>query len=161
MRLPTPMRVQALQRKLCLKAKRASMVGPQAQSRHAWGTPLPCRLHLPDAGIDESAEAAGGEVNALRKNLIREPDALIAHVRFDEREWETEQWLGMRHRHQAKAAGQRLSPESNATAPVLDSTKLCGGRLNDCMTADEWFPAPERRHPWHSISGFGILMGAA
>ena len=86
-------------------------------------------------------KVACSQTNALRKNLIREPDALIAHVRFDERERETESWIGLRHRHQAKAAGQPLSPEPNATAPVLDSTSLwlCFRRQQPCLISDEDF----------------------
>ena len=44
------------------------------------------------------------------------------HVRFDERETETEPWIGLRHRHSAKAAGQQLSPSPTATAPSIEST---------------------------------------
>jgi len=35
---------------------------------------------------------------------------------------ETELWNGLRHRHQAKAAGNGYSPSPVATAPPFDST---------------------------------------
>ncbi len=57
MGLVTPHKIQALQRKLYLKAKQ-----------------------------DRATETA----QALRMNLVREPDAGNPHVRFDEREVETE-----------------------------------------------------------------------
>jgi hypothetical protein len=44
------------------------------------------------------------------------------HAAFDERGKETEQQCGPRHRHLAKAAGQRLLPTLAVTAPFLDST---------------------------------------
>jgi hypothetical protein len=53
----------------------------------------------------------------------REPDAGDPHVRFDERRLETELWEGLRHRHEAKAAGNSDSPFPMATAPVVDSTE--------------------------------------
>jgi len=54
---------------------------------------------------------------------VGKPDAGDPHVRFDEREEETEPWRGLRHRHLAKAAGQQLFPTPSATASLLDSTK--------------------------------------
>ena len=53
---------------------------------------------------------------------VGKPDAGDPHVRFDEREEETEPWRGLRHRHLAKAAGQQLFPTPSATASLLDST---------------------------------------
>jgi hypothetical protein len=60
----------------------------------------------------------------------REPDAGDPHVRFAERRLETELWEGLRHRHEAKAAGNSDSPFPMATAPVVDST---GGRGRGCV----------------------------
>jgi hypothetical protein len=53
---------------------------------------------------------------------VREPDAGDPHVRFDERRWETELRPRLRHRHQAKAAGNSDSLDLQATAPAADST---------------------------------------
>ena len=58
---------------------------------------------------------------------VGKPDAGDPHVRFDEREEETEPWRGLRHRHLAKAAGQQLFPTPSATASLLDSTEIDTG----------------------------------
>ena len=42
---------------------------------------------------------------------FEEPDAVVPHVRFDERRLETEPWSGLRHRPTAKAAGNSHSPD--------------------------------------------------
>ena len=58
--------------------------------------------------------------HALRKNLVREPDAGNPHVRFDERGRETELWqAGMRRCARKSQQGHR---KPKVTAPVLDST---------------------------------------
>jgi hypothetical protein len=58
-------------------------------------------------------------------SLLREPDAANPHVRFDEREQETEPCpTGLRRRGENCAKGHR---EATATAPVLDSTNLDTG----------------------------------
>ncbi len=53
-----------------------------------------------------------GAVTRVRTpdNLVREPDAGNPHVRFDERDVETELWVGLRHRPEAKATGNSYSP---------------------------------------------------
>lgn len=53
---------------------------------------------------------------------VREPNALIAHVRFDEREVETEQWDGYLGTGDRKGR-QQTSLLSVTTAPLLDSTR--------------------------------------
>jgi hypothetical protein len=58
----------------------------------------------------------------------REPDAGDPHVQFAERRLETELWEGLRHRHEAKAAGNSDSPFPMATAPVVDSTGVAQDR---------------------------------
>jgi hypothetical protein len=58
----------------------------------------------------------------LEVNPVGKPDAVVPHVRFDERRWETELWYGLRHRRLAKAAGNGYSPYPKATAPIFDST---------------------------------------
>ena len=58
----------------------------------------------------------------LGTTSVGEPDAGNPHVRFDERELETESRIGLRHRHTAKAAGNSQAPIPTATAPVLYST---------------------------------------
>ena len=50
----------------------------------------------------------------------------IRMLRTTWRELETELRDGLRHRHEAKAAGKRLLPVPTATAPALDPT---GGGL--------------------------------
>ena len=53
------------------------------------------------------------------------------------RELETELGDGLRHRHEAKAAGKPLLPVPTATAPALDPT--CEGlRHNWCMAEIMW-----------------------
>jgi hypothetical protein len=57
----------------------------------------------------------------MRVRLFREPDAGKPPVRFDEREQETESWqTGLRWWGESRTNNHR---ESNATAPVLDSTR--------------------------------------
>jgi len=53
---------------------------------------------------------------------VGKPDAVVPHVRFDERGWETELRDGLRHRHLAKAVGHSYCPSTKATAPIFDST---------------------------------------
>jgi len=53
---------------------------------------------------------------------VGEPDALIGHVRFDERGWETERCRG-----------------AQATAPILDSTLADIGILTNVRLAPEAF----------------------
>ena len=86
MRLATPDRIQTLQRKLYLKAKR----GSQTSGGESRGVPIPSILHLRDAWYRKSQPSTCEVAHALRKNLVREPDAGNPHVRFDEREVETE-----------------------------------------------------------------------
>ncbi len=85
MSLATPHAIQALQRKLYLEAKQVD--------EHRWvcvasadTTPLSVRSHgfREALGVSKTAQA-------FRMNLVREPDAGNPHVRFDEREVETEQ----------------------------------------------------------------------
>src|SRR5437764_11620539 len=55
-----------------------------------------------------------------REILVREPDAGNLHVRFDEREVETEQ--GMRYLATKGKPGYSEIPPPKTTAPPLDST---------------------------------------
>ena len=88
MGLATPETIQTLQRKLYLKAKReCTSIGsghegsadspPGTLTHWVW-------FALPHAQCTLA--------HALRKNLVREPDAGDPHVRFDERGRETELW---------------------------------------------------------------------
>jgi hypothetical protein len=59
-------------------------------------------------------------LSSLGVRLFREPDAGNLPVRFDEREQETESsQTGLRRRGESPVTSHR---ETNATAPVLDST---------------------------------------
>jgi len=77
-------------------------------------------------GIDDESshpelcsEVAGGVPRTI-VCLFREPDAGNPPVRFDEREQETElSQTGLRRRRESAVNSHR---ETNATAPVLDST---------------------------------------
>jgi len=55
-----------------------------------------------------------------RVSLFREPDAGNLHVRFDEREQETES--GQTGLRRCRESDIRSHRETKATAPVLDST---------------------------------------
>ncbi len=85
MSLETPHVNQALQRKLCLKAKHVD-----ERRRDAWRAPILRSCSYEAMGLVKSL-CASESVQALRTNLVREPDAGNPHVRFDEREVETEQ----------------------------------------------------------------------
>ena len=79
-------------------------------------------------GIDDESshpelcsEVADG-VTQNNVSLFREPDAGNPPVRFDEREQEPESSpTGLRRRSESQVNSHR---ETNATAPVLDSTQL-------------------------------------
>ncbi len=118
MSLPTPITIRALQRKLYLMAKRS-----HEHRVEALGNAVTLATSR-DQRFRDPYECAQWRLHALRKNLIREPDAGNPHVRFDERGRETGSCDGLRHRLPAKAAGQRLLPIAPATAPVPDSTEL-------------------------------------
>ena len=83
MSLATPHVIQALQRKLYLKAKH---VGENRRGRvvNADTTQLFVRGH-----VSRDFLCASETAQAFRMNLVREPDAGNPHVRFDEREVET------------------------------------------------------------------------
>src|ERR1039457_7124750 len=67
------------------------------------------------------SEVAGGVTRNI-VGLFREPDAVTPPVRFDEREQETElRQTGLRRVTRKRPNSHR---EAEATAPVLDSTRL-------------------------------------
>ena len=77
-------------------------------------------------GTPEVVSEVAGGVTCHRfgdgVSLLREPDAANPHVRFDEREQETEPCqTGLRRCGENCAKGHR---EATATAPVLDSTTI-------------------------------------
>ncbi len=84
MSLVTPHVIQALQRKLYLKAK---YVDEHSRVRVACADTT--QLFVRDHGSRESL-CASETAQAFRMNLVRDPDAGNPHVRFDEREVETE-----------------------------------------------------------------------
>ncbi len=84
MSLVTPHVIQTLQRKLYLKAKQVH--------KHRWvrvASADTTKLSVRGHGSREPLRASES-VQAFRMNLVREPDAGNPHVRFDEREVETE-----------------------------------------------------------------------
>ena len=84
MSLPTPITIRALQRKLYLMAKRS-----HEHRVEALGNAVTLATSR-DQRFRDPYECAQWCLHALRKNLIREPDAGNPHVRFDERDVETE-----------------------------------------------------------------------
>ena len=85
----TPESIQELRRKLCLKAKQELVCATGWSIRIASG---PGTVEIPsvqDRRSCESLRDACDHAQALRMNLIREPDAGKPHVRFDERAVET------------------------------------------------------------------------
>ena len=71
----------------------------------------------------------------------------IRMLRTTWRELETELRDGLRHRHEAKAAGKRLLPVPTATAPALDPT---GGGLAGAIPPG--YPAGARVNRLHLSS---------
>jgi hypothetical protein len=78
-------------------------------------------------GIDDESshpELCSEVADGVTRNIVclfREPDAVTPPVRFDEREQETESsQTGLRRRGESPVTSHR---ETNATAPVLDSTQ--------------------------------------
>ncbi len=86
MSLATPKSIQELQRRLYLKAKQELS---QASGGLARRMPLPRALSVRDPRSRQSHSGACETAQALRLNLIREPDAGKPHVRFDEGVLET------------------------------------------------------------------------
>ena len=84
MSLVTPHVIQALQRKLYLKAKHVD-----EHRRERVASADTTQLFVRDHGSRESL-CASETAQAFRMNLVREPDAGNPHVRFDERDVETE-----------------------------------------------------------------------
>ena len=127
MSLATPKLIQELQRRLYLKAKQELS---QASDGLARRMPLP-RAICTDPRSRQSHSGAGEAAQALRLNLIREPDAGKPHVRFDEGVLET----GLRSalfgheggnsRTQTRE-GPCESPRQHSTLPnlMVDSTEL-------------------------------------
>src|SRR5882672_12116091 len=77
--------------------------------------------------------ARGGSLPVcLSVKPVGEPDALIGHVRFDERGWETERC--------------RMA---QATAPILDSTfsGMSTGLLDVCLLGQSGHRSDARLHP--------------
>ena len=55
---------------------------------------------------------------------VGKPDAVIPHVRFDERRRETELWRELRHRLGRKPPANSIASQPTVTAPVVDSTEF-------------------------------------
>ncbi len=84
MSLVTPHVIQALRRKLYLKAKYVD-----ENRRGCVASADTTQLFVRDHGSRKSL-CVSETVQAFRRNLVREPDAGNPQVRFDEREVETE-----------------------------------------------------------------------
>ena len=73
-------------------------------------------------------------------DLVREPDALVAHVRFDERGEETGSRWRLRHRHEGESRRQQRLPSTygRRASPRLYSPR----RQSVGLTAFQWFSYP-------------------
>ncbi len=113
-------------RSLRLRA-RSRLPRPTAQSGRAWHPPLLLRRGLWRMRIAASQmPALNCAAVCPTMKPVGEPDAVVPHVRFDERGGKTEPWRGLRNRQIAKAVGNSYSPSPNATASLLDSTTSSG-----------------------------------
>jgi hypothetical protein len=90
------------------------------------------------------SEVAGGVTQTI-VCLFREPDAGNPPVRFDEREQEPESsQTGLRRRSESQVNSHR---ETNATAPVLDSTRDSAHPMREDVK-QKHFSTPSVRPDW-------------
>src|SRR5262249_23276604 len=74
------------------------LAGPQASRGESGRMSISRPVLVRDLGSDEPMPGACEHAHAFGRSLIREPDASNPHVRFDEREVETEHGEIFRHR---------------------------------------------------------------
>ena len=139
MSLTTPSKLRELQIKLYRKAKNEASTG--AIARHQ---PLQSKWYSANWGKCSSAESGSNLVRESAVKPVGKPDALIGHVRFDERGWETGRRSGVSTR-----AHPRLYTMESAMRP--------GRPVSEKPTFQEVDIERVIVSSWHTIGGSTLL----